>query len=135
LAPTTKSLIAATARSATTFTSCPTGPSEPGEAPSRARISASVANRKGLSPGTFEAFTSFSMWSPRTSRITISGVSPSRSCMTTIDLIVFSIGSSRKVASSSHVWTPGVETFCIGWVGAPRGCVGASASASSTFAA
>jgi hypothetical protein len=96
----------------------------------RSRISASVANRKGFKPGTFEALTSFSQWSPRTSSITISS-----SCITTRLFTVFSIGMRRNAETSSHVCLPGVATFCSGCVAAARVCKGATASASSTFAA
>ena len=108
----------------------PTGPREPGGAARRARISASVAKRKGLRPASFVAFTSFSMWSPRTSSMTMVS-----SCITTIDFTVFSIGMPRKAETSSQVCLPGVATLRIGSAGTARGAAGASASASSTLAA
>ena len=101
----------------------------------RSRISPSVAKRKGLSPATFVALISFSMWSPRTSSITMASGWPSLECTTTIDFTVFSIGSLRNADTSSQVCLPGVATLCIGWAGCARGAAGASASASSTFAA
>jgi len=40
---------------------------------------------RGVTPGTLDALTSFSMWSPRTSSITICGALPSGVCITTTD--------------------------------------------------
>ncbi len=116
LAPVTKSLIAATVRSAITVSpACPDGAERAGRRRRRSRISASVAKRNGSTPGTFAALISFSMWSPRTSSITICGALAFRACASPPP----TSRSSRWEASAARPHPrrcacPGVATFVKG---------------------
>ncbi len=76
----------------------PTGPRYPGAQPVASRISASVAQRQPVSPGTLPTFTSFSMWSPR-----ISSMCTLSPATIMIDFAVRASGSSSSSATSSQV--------------------------------
>ena len=109
----------------------PTGPSEPGRAPKAASISAGAEKVSGESmPAIFSAFSSFRVWSPRTS----SSTGPSLP-LTTTALTVALMSTFRKDTRSAMVLTFGVCTLFSGALAAGRGVAGATASASSTLAA
>ena len=91
-------------------------------------------------PGSLVTLTSFMSWSPRSMSshtvlcLTVPS-SPNSSVAKTKDLIVALKGMLRKAATSAQVLLPGVGVLAKAWLAAPRGALGAKASAFSMLAA
>ena len=134
-APATKSASTAAARSTITGMAAgsPAGPIEPGVQPIAATIAPSGANVAAPgSSASLLAFTSLSSWSPRSTSAT--RLPSSRPCTMSVFTVCVA-GTPRNFDTSSIVFCPGVSTVASAAPGAGRGVAGATASASSTFAA